>query len=321
MIFSAVVMLLSSTESRHCPGGDAENATLHVERYTGNGTWISQRSRALARTLGKQLVCDQATDRAGVWHSQNGQDHRVQEILGPSGFFVDMAANKPISDSNTRALERDFGWRGLCLDGNVAALPELARRRTCIVAGAIVSSNSDTTVQYRRWEGNWKPGIQLDGMSGIVAQGMGNTARKTCWGKGAAEGKGWPCITVTQNDRAHTARDEPGITVALHDVLDHFHAPQTIDYLSLDVEGAEEAVLANFAFHKYRFRVLTVERPSAALRSNLREHHYYYICDNGPWGDELWVHAEQWRSLPNNLKSGPRDRQANVRCPPFAAAH
>lgn len=49
--------------------------------------------------------------------------------------------------------------------------------------------------------------------------------------------------------------------VTLEEVLDRFDAPSVIDYLSLNVEGAETYVMAGFPFHKYMFKVMTVERP------------------------------------------------------------
>lgn len=72
--------------------------------------------------------------------------------------------------------------------------------------------------------------------------------------------------------------------------------------MSLDVEGAEEAVLANFAFERYTFKVLTIERPSDALRANMRGHDYVYVCDNGAWGDELWLHRTQLSQLPEDMR-------------------
>lgn len=54
-------------------------------------------------------------------------------------------------------------------------------------------------------------------------------------------------------------------TVPLTEILYRFQAPQVIDYLSLDVEGAEYYVMQRFAFDRNKVRVLTVERPSQEL--------------------------------------------------------
>ena len=47
------------------------------------------------------------------------------------------------------------------------------------------------------------------------------------------------------------------------------NAPKVIDYLSLDVEGAELEVLKNFPFKKYKFLSMKIERPSKELNKIL----------------------------------------------------
>ena len=85
-------------------------------------------------------------------------------------------------------------------------------------------------------------------------------------------------------------KKEKHVTVSLADLLAHVGAPRTIDYLSLDVEGAEESVLAAFDFKRYTFLIMTIERPSRALRDVLRRHAYVYLGDHGCFGDQLWIH-------------------------------
>ena len=64
-------------------------------------------------------------DVPGTWHSQAKQDELVHRLLHRkrSGFFVDLATNHPVRISNTRALERDFGWSGLCIEANPRQAP------------------------------------------------------------------------------------------------------------------------------------------------------------------------------------------------------
>ena len=51
-------------------------------------------------------------DVAGTWHAQMQQDRVIARIFEDKrdGFFVDLAAHTPVDLSNTRTLERDFGW-------------------------------------------------------------------------------------------------------------------------------------------------------------------------------------------------------------------
>ena len=92
--------------------------------------------------------------------------------------------------------------------------------------------------------------------------------------------------------------NEAGITTSLVSIMDHFHAPSVIDYLSLDVEGAEESVLRGFDFLRFSVRVMTIERPSAALANLLVRWNYHYVCENSHViADELWVNLATFKSL------------------------
>ena len=75
-------------------------------------------------------------------------------------------------------------------------------------------------------------------------------------------------------------------TTTFSQILDKFNVPKVIDYLSLDVEGAEEMVMSSFPFDEYTISVLTVERPTVALKHKLRENGYWNKME---W-DELFFH-------------------------------
>ena len=61
--------------------------------------------------------------------------------------------------------------------------------------------------------------------------------------------------------------------------------------LASQIEGAEYDALKHFDFGRYRFLLLTIERPVAALRALLRANSYAFIKDNGCFGDQLWAHT------------------------------
>ena len=84
-------------------------------------------------------------------------------------------------------------------------------------------------------------------------------------------------------------------TVTLQDILRMFSAPKVIEYLSLDIEGAEHIVLENFPFDEYTFLSLSVERPKDSLVAQLKENGYVYLKDHGPHGDQFYIHS----SLPS----------------------
>ena len=52
------------------------------------------------------------------WFAQVHQDEIVVDLVGKDGFFIDLAANDAKELTNTLSLERDYGWRGLCIEPN-----------------------------------------------------------------------------------------------------------------------------------------------------------------------------------------------------------
>ena len=80
--------------------------------------------------------------------------------------------------------------------------------------------------------------------------------------------------TIDPDDR-HTA-DSVQLynftTTTVTEVLSSHKAPMSIDFLSIDVEGAEEVVLQGFDLDKFCVRFATIEHNGMEpLRSNLRE--------------------------------------------------
>ena len=105
--------------------------------------------------------------------------------------------------------------------------------------------------------------------AGIVASDMDNVANDT---------------SAWRQNKTET----PLTTVTLAAVLQRFNAPNDIDYLSLDVEGAEALVLQDFDFKRYRFRTITVERPTLAVHTILVRHGYWWCAKLSNFGEHIY---------------------------------
>jgi len=70
----------------------------------------------------------------------------------------------------------------------------------------------------------------------------------------------------------------PVDTVSLADLLQQHGSPRHIDYISMDVEGGEVAVLENFDFAAYRVDLWTIEHNFYAPA---RERIFEIMSDNG----------------------------------------
>lgn len=196
------------------------------------------------------------------WFSQVGQDKVMVDLIGENGYFIDLAANDAVEFSNTLALEKSHGWKGLCVEPNPAYWYRLGHRTGCTVVGAMVGGDSPISKEPRA--------VRFRGVYGGLTDTM--DAR------------------LANRKKEPPAPTEYRYMVSFETLLEKFSVPSTIDYLSLDVEGAEYLVMEKFPFDRYLIRVLTVERPSANLRDLLQAHGYMFLKDLAWWGETLWAH-------------------------------
>jgi hypothetical protein len=184
---------------------------------------------------------------------------KLGESLGSSHFhnpyFVDLAANDAIKLSNTYNLEKK-GWDGLCVEPNPVYWFRLAHRR-CTVAGAFAGGKRDlqqVEVLLKTKELGGIVGDKFDNK-----EGMENTEKR--------------------------------FTISIQSLFKQFDVPKVVDYLSLDVEGAEELVMRDFPFDSYTIRFVTIERPKLDLQNLMKERNYHFVALLVHWGETLWVHG------------------------------
>lgn len=124
------------------------------------------------------------------------------------GYFVEIGANDGFVLSNTLLLEQNFGWRGLLVEANPKYAPTLKQRAAKSVIKAV--------------------GKQKGTQRFIDAGVYGGLAD-----------------SIDESHSRHTAKAAT-IEVecdTVHSILDDANAPLCIDFVSIDVEGAEVMVL------------------------------------------------------------------------------
>jgi len=190
--------------------------------------------------------------------SQVGQDFWVygEAFNGKeNGFFLELGSADGITLNNTFLLEKRFHWRGICIEPNPESYEELVRVRRVKCLNVCVDGE-EREVEF----------AQRGLLGGIV-------------------------------DHDTDLREEVGKehnavkirTKVLQAILREHNAPETIDYFSIDVEGAEDRILAGFPFSEYRFLCLTVERPKEKLRQVL-ERNGYLLIKEMPGLDSFYIH-------------------------------
>ena len=195
--------------------------------------------------------------------SQVGQDRTVLDIFKHKrgGTFLDLASNDAVRLSNTVALEQQHGWTGVCVEPNPVYTDGYLHRKSRLVR-AVVGPDEGLQVNFnfRGSEG------EMGGIAGFDNKAADNRTKL-----------------------------ERHYTVSVAKILNDFGMPRTIDYMSLDIEGAEAWTFKSFPWETYTFLVATIERPKPELKALLEANGYKYLCDHGGFRDELWVHE----TLPN----------------------
>ena len=168
-------------------------------------------------------------------------DRKLARYLNfDDGFFVEAGANDGLDQSNTYYLERFRGWRGLLIEGmpELAARCRINRRHAVVEAAALVpaAAPGDTVEMH------------YAGLMSAVAGAMGGT-------EGTAE-------HVRQGIAAQEIPASYVVRVparTLTEVLARHRPAGEIDFLSLDVEGMEAAVLRGLDLERFTPRFMCIE--------------------------------------------------------------
>lgn len=176
--------------------------------------------------------------------SQIFQDLFVLHALGgkTNGFFCEFGATDGVSLSNSCMLERGHNWRGILAEPARSWHASLRRNRPdAIIETTCVWTRSGETLSFSETGER-----ELSTISDY--RGADGRARK----RGSAE----------QYDVG---------TVSLNDLLAKHGAPADFDYLSMDTEGSELAILESFDFTRWRPRIITVEHNYTPAREAILE--------------------------------------------------
>ena len=210
------------------------------------------------------------------YFAQLDQDEWIQSLFpsGYKGYFVDIGAAAGKWISNTFHLEANLGWNGICVEPNPESFAELKGVRKCPSFNLAVA---DT---------NGKAKFTLKGeMSQIVFENADDN--RDIFGGG-------PSKQIVEIE-----------TVTPLDLLVRASAPSAIDYLSLDTEGNERAILAVFPFHLYKVKAITVEHnahrqgPSRknSIKCTLLAHGFQIAKEDVEGFEDWYIHPENIKCL------------------------
>ena len=191
-------------------------------------------------------------------YSQIGQDLAVLEFYKnkKNGYFVEIGASNGIELSNTYLLEKKYNWTGICVEPLPERFAMLRKNRpNSICCAQPVYDKSNEIVLF-------DVAHRYDLLSGI------------------SKNIDYHKHTVNSNKTTLELK-----TISLTDLLKHCNAPRFMEYLSLDTEGSELAILESLDFQQYKFGLIDVEHnyiePRRSLiRKLLTENGYDFLREN-----------------------------------------
>lgn len=226
----------------------------------------TERTRARGALVRRLHEVRRMLDPADPHVSQAGQDRVVDRIFGGrEGLtFADIGGYDGVTGSNTLFLESVRGWTGLLVEPVPAQRERAARARRCPCLPFAVAAADGEAEFIEVAEGF----TQMSGLAGSYEPAL--LAR----------------VRADPRHRESVLRVE---TRTLSRLLEEGVLPHP-DFVSLDIEGGEEAALAAFPFDRHRVGVWAVENNTGApaLGRILRAAGYELVEFCGP--DELWRH-------------------------------
>jgi len=174
-------------------------------------------------------------------HADLFQDLLVLFLLDEKrgGYFIEFGAAGGVFRSNTFLLENRYGWHGIVAEPARCWHKQLTRNRACVVDHRCVWSKSGEKLQFNEAED-------------AELSTIDTFSKSDHWAKHRQDGKRYIVETIS-----------------LRDLLRVHNAPIGIDYLSIDTEGSEFAILDSFFPSHHEIRIITVEHNYTNQRSQI----------------------------------------------------
>lgn len=179
------------------------------------------------------------------------------------GYFVELGANDGRTQSNTLHFERHKSWKGVlvepCPTAYMRCLMTRSNAAKVFCGCCVESSKSGYLIPMEYFN---LMTLQTDGAT--MASISDNIER----------------LRLNQGGEPDLSYKFGSFSYTLTEILDTAEAPCRIDFLSLDVEGAELSVLNGIDFNKYRFKYILVETIDVSSVSKVLHAHGYSLRES-----------------------------------------
>lgn len=226
------------------------------------------------RQLGKPLQVTYSRDDilSKGYYSQDGQDVFVVERLFDQkrgGVFIDVGANDGVTFSNSYYLEKQLGWSGLALEPIPGTYEKLRASRKCICE-QVCAAERCGEARFQCVPGGGEM------LSGLVEYQAQQHKRR-----------------IASYVRDSQSQEISVRCVRLGDIAMQYNMT-AIDFLSIDTEGSELAVLKGVDWDRMQIAAIAVENNyySLGICHFLRDRGY--VCIARFNNDELYIQPDSF---------------------------
>lgn len=176
-------------------------------------------------------------------------------------YYVDIGAHEGIDLSNTYILEKEYGWKGICIEALPNLFEILQKNRPNAQCISTCLYDEETELEFQMGSGR---DLMLSGVKKSLD------------------------FHRPQGDVLKIK------TELIGNVFKRCNCPKIIDYISLDIEGAEYNVLKKFPFTEYKVLAWTIEHnyvvnKRLAIRELLESNGYQFVKE--VQHDDYYVHS------------------------------
>jgi FkbM family methyltransferase len=209
-------------------------------------------------------------------------DKKIEAYVNyDNGYFVELGANDGYTQSNTYYFEKNRGWTGVLVEPIPHNYLICLNNRS---PKTKVFCNACTSFSYR------EKFVEI-AFSNLMSTPIGLESDISNPLEHAKSGVQF--LHENENNFLFGAIAKP-----LNDILNLANAPKQIDFLSLDVEGAEIEVLKGIDHSSYRFNYLCIEtRNKDKITHYLEKHGYVFL-------EQLSVHDFLYK---DDILNRPKD--------------
>lgn len=268
------------------------------------------------RTASPQYTIPKVSEHCDAWASErdvNCPCSAPAALLGRQHTVVEIGANDGLHMSNSWFFERYLGWRSLCVEANPEVYKRLVQQRPdCINVNALVG-RPQYEGQRLPYVSFYRPGAAQKGQTyrdwETGVSGLESTQQD--WlrrgGNGTQHAKG---------ARLQVRREMLPLR-AFADIFAENNITR-IDFLSVDVEGAEQLVLDSIDYTAVSIRAIVVERPQPNTTQLLERNGFHDLgVGVGTLGDRVFANVRD----PPWMRSVPTAWHRLDRRPKHGASH